>query len=79
MDFLTWELENDIINNFRKTSDESNIISKIVQNNKNEIVLNHLSCIFNNFKLYNKIILQKFFYKIQFFQDNYIFIDDTSE
>ena len=77
MDFLTYELENDIINNFRKTNDENNIISKIVHNNKNEIILNHLSCIFYNFKLNNMLMLQKFFYKIQLFQDNYIFIDDT--
>ena len=78
MDFLTYELENDIINNFRKTSDENNIISKIVQNNKNEIILNHLSCIFSNYKLCYKLNLQRFFYKILFFEDNYIFIDDTS-
>ena len=77
MDFWTYELENDIINNFRKTNDESNIISKIVNNNKNEIILNHLSCIFNTFKLNNMLILQKVFYKFQLFQDNYIFIDDT--
>tara|TARA_Y100000816_G_scaffold155758_1_gene111082 strand:- start:3672 stop:3896 length:225 start_codon:yes stop_codon:yes gene_type:complete len=74
MDFLTYELENDIINNFRKTSDENNIISKIVQNNKNEIILNHLSCIFNNFKMYNRLILQKVFDKFVFFDDNYIII-----
>ena len=79
MDFLTYEIENDIINNFRKTRDDNNIINKIVKNNRNEIVLNHLSCIFNNFKLYNKMMLQKFFYKIHFFQENYIFIDDTGE
>ena len=76
MEYLSYDLNSDFIDNFRNTSDENNFITKIIENNKIEIILNHLTCINKNFKNYHYLFIQKFFYKLLYFSENYVIIDD---
>lgn len=76
MEYLSYDLNSDFIDNFRNTSDENNIITKLVKNNNNEIILNHITCINKNIKMQHNLYIQKFFYKLLFFSENYVIIDD---